>query len=163
MEVFPLEIQLFIAKKIASSSMRGLLAFRASTTFHWQLSEDVEVLRAVSDDCVQLFALPSPNAGKKRFMQQLTMSGHALYYVVRTAQLLHCSHPNLPMIHLVLRNDSSARSDEAIYFSIMLKVLGSGGFDKENIMSDFEGLFIRQRLAHCRGNISAGDFLPGLE
>jgi len=63
------------------------------------------------------------------------------------------------MIHLVLRNACLARLNEAVYFLIMLKVVNSGGFDKENILSGFDGLFIRQRLAHCSDAITAGDFL----
>ena len=75
MEVFPLELQLFIAKKIVASSTRGLLSFRAFVTLHLQLSKDVDVLRVVSADCLHLLTIPSPNAGQRKFMQQLTLSG----------------------------------------------------------------------------------------
>ena len=95
-------------------------------------------------------------------MQQLALSDHSLYCVVRAAQLLHHSRPNLPRIHLVLRNACFARSDVAVYFSIMLKVLVSEGFDRDRILSDFFDFFdffVRQCLAYCRDLISAGDFL----
>jgi len=67
------------------------------------------------------------------------------------------------MIHLVLRNACLARLDEAIYFSIMLRVLDSRGLDREVIMSNFKGLFVRQRLVYCRDAIITRDFLLGLE
>jgi len=35
-------------------------------------------------------------------MRQLTLNGHALYCVVRAAQMLHQPHPNLPRIQSVL-------------------------------------------------------------
>jgi len=152
-------MQLFIAHKIAASSMRGLLSFGASTTLHRQLSEDDEVLRVMSNDCIQLFSVTSSNAGQRRFMQQLTLSDHALYCVTRAARLLHHSRPNLPMIHWVLRDAYLARSDEAVYFSTMLKALNSEAFDRDNVLYDFEDLFVRQRLARCKDAISAGDFL----
>jgi len=92
-------------------------------------------------------------------MQQLTLSGHACYCVVRAAQILHQSQPNLPRIHLVLRNAYFTRSDEAMYFLLMLKVLVSEGFDRNRVLSIFNGLFVRQRLAHCRDAISVNDLL----
>jgi len=82
MEIFPLELQLFIAKKIAASRSIGLLSFRASTTLHRQLSEDAEVLRTISADCLHLLTIPSPKAGQRKFMRQLTLSDHVLFYVV---------------------------------------------------------------------------------
>jgi len=75
-------------------------------------------------------------------MQQLTLSGDALYCDIRAARLLHHSRPNLPRIHLVLRNAFFAGLDEAAYFSIMLNVLVSEGFDRDSVLSDFDDLFI---------------------
>ena len=80
MEVFPLELQLFIAKKVVASSSRELLSFRGSATFHRQLSEDAEVLMTVFVDCLHLLTIPSPNLGQK-FMRQLTLSGHVHFCV----------------------------------------------------------------------------------
>jgi len=47
-----------MAKKIAALSIRDLISFRASAKLHRRLSEDVEVLRDVSDDCLRLLLLP---------------------------------------------------------------------------------------------------------
>jgi len=104
MEVLPSELQPIIAKKIAASSTRELITFRASAKLHRRLPENPVVLRAVSEDCLRLLVLPSPNAGQNKFMQQLTPSGHALYCVVRAAQMLHQPHPNVPRIQSVLKN-----------------------------------------------------------
>lgn len=68
MEAFLLELQLFIAQKIAASSSRELLSFRASTTLNLQLSEDAEVLRDAYTDCLHLLTIPQPNLGQKKFM-----------------------------------------------------------------------------------------------
>ena len=89
MEVLPSELQLIIANKITTSSIRELLTFRASAKFHRRLSENHVVLRAVLEDCLRFLVLPSPNAGQRKFMQQLTFNGHALYCVVRATQMLH--------------------------------------------------------------------------
>jgi len=97
MEVFPPELQIFIPKKIATLSVRDLISFRASAKLHRRLSEDVEILRVVSDDCLRLL-LPSPYVGQRRLMQQLTLRGHARYCVVRASRLLHQTRPNLQMI-----------------------------------------------------------------
>jgi len=102
------------------------MSFRASAKLHRRLSEDVEVLRDVSNDCLRLLLLPSPDAGKRRLMQQLTINGHARYCVVRIARMLHQTQPNLQMIQFVLRNALRARSDEAAYFLPMLRVLAAG-------------------------------------
>ena len=59
----------------------------------------------------------------------------------------------------MLRNACFAGSDEVVYFSIMLKVLVSEGFDRDRVLSDFDDLFVRQRLARCRDAISADGFL----
>jgi len=75
-----------------------MLSFRASAKLHRRLSEDVEVLMAVYDVCLRLLVLPSPNAGQRHLMQQLTLSGHARYYVVRAARMLHQPRPNLQLI-----------------------------------------------------------------
>jgi len=123
LQVLPSELQLIIAKKIAASSTRELLAFRASAKLYQRLSENPVVLIAVSEDCLHLLILPSPNAGHMTFMQQLTLNGHALYCIVKAAQMLHQPYPNLHMIQSVLRNFQNAGSDEATYFLIMLKVL----------------------------------------
>jgi len=157
MEVFPLELQILIAKKIAASSVRDLISFRASAKLHQRLSEDVEVLRAVFDDCLHLIFLPSPNAGQRRLMQQLTLGGHAHYCVDRAAQLLPRARPKLQMIQLVLRNALLARSDETVYFLLMLRVLSTRVFDRNRALSVFRDLFVRQCLAHCRNVISACD------
>jgi len=71
--------------------------------------------------------------------------------------LLHRARPNLQMIQLVLRNALLARSDEAVYFLLMLRVLATWGFDRNRALSVFRGLFFRQRLARCRDAINAGD------
>jgi len=102
MEVFPLELQLFIAKKIAASRSRGLLSIRASTPLHRQLSEDVKVLRAVFVDCLHLLTISAPNLGQQKFMRQLTLSGHVHFCVVRAVQMLHQPHPDLPKIRFML-------------------------------------------------------------
>lgn len=104
MDVLPSELQLIVARKIVASSTRELITFRASAKLHRRISENPVVLRAVSKDCLHLLVLPSPNAGQKKFMQQLTVSGHALYCVVRAVQMFHQPHPNLPRIQSVLRN-----------------------------------------------------------
>jgi hypothetical protein len=101
------------------------------------------------------FFLPSPNVGQRRLMQQLTLGGHAHYCVARAARLLQQARPNLRMIQLVLRNALLARSDEAVYFSLMLRVLAAEGFDRNRALSVFRGLFVRQQLARCRYVISA--------
>ncbi|KEH37674.1 hypothetical protein MTR_2g044320 [Medicago truncatula] len=67
-KAFLLELQLFIAKKIVAASSRELLSFRASATLNLQLSEDEEVLRTVSVDCLHLITIPQPNLGQKKFM-----------------------------------------------------------------------------------------------
>jgi len=92
-------------------------------------------------------------------MLQLTPSGHVLYCVVRAAQMLQQPHPDLPRIQFVLSSARRARSDEAMYFLIMLKVLASEGFDRDRVLCLFHDLFTRQRLAHCRSVISADDLL----
>jgi len=159
MEVFPLELQLFIAKKIAASSSKGLLSFRASTLFHRQLSEDIEVLRAVSVDCLHLLTIYAPKFGQHKFMRQLTLSSHVHFCVARAAQVLHQPHLDLPMSRFVLGNAYFAESDEATYFLITLRVLASEGFNREGILSIFNDLFFRQRLARYRDIISADGFL----
>lgn len=73
--------------------------------------------------------------------------------------MLHPSHPNLPRIRFVLRNAFFAESDEATYFLIMLRVLASEGFNRDDILFLFNELFVRQRLAHCRDVISADGLL----
>jgi len=57
-------------------------------------------------------------------MQQLTLSGHALYCVVRAAQMLQQPHPDLSSIQSVLSSAQRAGSDEATYF-LMLTVEAS--------------------------------------
>jgi len=66
------------------------------------------VLRAVSEDCLRLLLLASPNAGQRKFLQQLTLSGHALYYIVKAAQMLQQPHFDLPMIQFVLSSAQRA-------------------------------------------------------
>jgi len=87
MEILPPELQLVIAKKIAASSTRELLTFWASAKLHRRLSENLVVLRAVSEDCLRLLELHSPNVGQRKIMLQLTLSGHGLYCVVRATQM----------------------------------------------------------------------------
>jgi len=159
MEVLPSELQLIIAKKIAASSIRELLTFWASVKLHRILSENHVVLRKVSEDCLCLLALPSPNSGQRKFMQQLILSGHGIYCVVRAAQMLHQPHPNLPRIQSILRNAKNVGSDEVTYFLIMLKVLASEGFDRDRVLSLFHDLFTRECLAHCRSVINADGLL----
>jgi len=88
MEILSPELQLVIVKKIAASSTRELLTFRASAKLHQRLSENPEVVKAVSEDCLGLLLHDLPNAGQRKFMRKLTLNGHALYYVVRAAQML---------------------------------------------------------------------------
>ena len=159
MEVFPPKLQLFITKKITASRSRGLLSFRASVILHRQLSEDVEVLTAVSDDFLHLLTIPSPNTGQRRFMQQLTLSGHELFCIVRVAQMFHQPHPNLPRIRLVLSNAYFAESDEATYFLVMLRVLASEGFDRDGVLSVFNDLFVQRCFSLCRDVISVDGLL----
>jgi len=71
---FPQNSKFSLPKRLASG-VRDLLSFRVSTRLHQQLSEDVEVLRAVSDDCLRVLVLPLPNAGQRKLMQQLTTFG----------------------------------------------------------------------------------------
>jgi len=117
-----LRTPILITKKINASSVMGLMSFRASSQLHQRLSEDVGVLRAISYDCLRLFLLHSPIAEQRRLMQLLTLSGHAHYCVIGAARLLHHTQPDLQMIPLVLRNTLRARSNEAIYFLLMLRV-----------------------------------------
>ncbi|RHN68256.1 hypothetical protein MtrunA17_Chr3g0111911 [Medicago truncatula] len=159
MEMLPPELQLVIAKKIAASSTRELLTFWASAKLHRRLSKNLVVLRAVSKYCLGLLLLTSPNAGQRKFMQQLTLNGHALYFVVKVAQMLDQPHPDLPRIQYVLSSAQLAGSDEAKYFLIMLKVLASEGFVRDRVLSLFHDLFTRQRLAHRRSIISADGIL----
>jgi len=79
--------------------------------------------------------------------------------VARAAQMLHQPHPNLPKIWLVLSSAYFAEFDEATYFMIMLRVLASDGFNKNEILSLFDDLFVWHSLANCRDVISADDFL----
>jgi len=159
MDTLQRELQLIIAKKIAASSTRDLLTFLASAKLYQTLSENPMVLRVVSEYCLCLLVLPSPNARQRMFMQQLTLIGHALYCVVRAAQMLHLPHHNLPRIQSVLSSSRFVESDEATYFLIMLKVLASKVFDRDMVLSIFHDLFARQRLAHCRSVISVDDLL----
>jgi hypothetical protein len=78
---------------------------------------------------------------------------------MQAAQMLHQPHPSLPRIRFALDRAYFVESDEATYFLIMLGVLASEGFDRDGILSIFNDLFVRQRLAHCRDVISADDFL----
>jgi len=91
----------------------------------------------VSEDYLRLLAFPSANTGQRKFIQQLTLNGHALYCVVRAAQMLYQPHPNLPRIQSVLRIAKNVGSDEASYFLIMLKVLAIEGFDRDRVLSLF--------------------------
>ena len=92
-------------------------------------------------------------------MLQLTLNGHALCCVVRATHMLQQLHPDLPRIQYVLGSARHAGSDEATYFLIMLKVLASEGFDRDEVLSHFHDLFTRQRLAHCRSVISVDGLL----
>ena len=117
------------------------------------------VLRAVSEDCLHLLELPSPNAGQGKFMLQLTLIGHALHCVVRAAQMRQQLHPDLPRIQSVISSAQREESDEATYFLIMLKVLASKGFDRDEVASLFHDLFTRQRLGHCKSVINVDGLL----
>lgn len=75
-------------------------------------------------------------------MQQLILSGHALFCVVRAAQMLHQPHPNLPKIQFVLSNPYFVESYEATYFMIMLRVSASEGFNRDHVLSLFNDLFL---------------------
>jgi len=115
MEVFPLELQLFIAKKGDSSSSGGLLSFRASTTLHRQLSEDVEMLRVVSAECLHLLTIPSPNVGQRKFMLQLILSGHVLFCVVQAAKILILqTNPPLKKIVCLIRKTTVICCDKTM-------------------------------------------------
>ena len=83
------------------------------------------MLKAVSVDCLHLLTFSTPKLGQKKFMRQLTLSGHKHFCVVRAAQMLHQPHPNLPRIQFVLGNAYFAELDKATYFLIMIRVLFS--------------------------------------
>jgi len=61
-------------------------------------------------------------------MQQISRSGHAVYNLVSTAQMLQGDLLDLEEIKLILREAFVHGSDGAKYFELMLKVLSSGGF-----------------------------------
>jgi len=113
----------------------------------------------VSADCLHLLTIPSPNVGQRKFMRQLILSGHVLFFVVQAAKMLQQPNPSLPRIRFVLSRAYFAESDEATYFLIMIRVLANEGFDRDGILSIFNDLFVRQRLAHCRDVINVDSFL----
>lgn len=159
MEVLPPELQLIIAKKIAASSTRGLLPFRASAKLHQRLSKNPVVLRAVSEDCLRFLSSLRLTRDKRHSCNNLLSL--AMHYIT-LSERLQCFINftlNLPMIQSVLRNTQNAGSDEATYFLIMLKALTSEGFDRDRVLSLFHDLFTRQRLAHCRSVISIDGLL----
>jgi hypothetical protein len=57
--------------------------------------------------------------------------------------MLQQPHPDLPRIESVISSVKRAESDEATYFWIMLKVLASGGFNRDEVASLFDDLFTR--------------------
>lgn len=73
--------------------------------------------------------------------KRLTYNDHESIYVVLAARMLLQPRPNLENIKHILAKAAKHKSDRAMYFKIMLKVLACGGFPKNKVFLDFQDLF----------------------
>jgi len=92
-------------------------------------------------------------AGKRRFVQRLSSSGHVFYSVVLVAFMLHQIRPNLDRIKRILAKAMKHGSDRATYFNLMLEVLTRDRLSDNHILPVFQDLFNRRQLANCRNAI----------
>jgi len=86
-------------------------------------------------------------------MQRVSSSGHAFYNVALATFMIYQTHANLEEIKLLLAKAIKHGSDEAMYFNLMLRVLENERFSKNEVISSFQSLFNRRRLANCRNVI----------
>jgi len=93
MESLPEDIFLIIVKKIAAFGAHDLFRFEIISTYHQKLACENAVLRALPRNCLWYLTDHWRSAGKRKFMQQISRSGHAIYIVVLAAQMLQGDHP----------------------------------------------------------------------
>lgn len=82
-------------------------------------------------------------------MCQISHSGHGMYGVASTAQMLQRDNLDLEVIKLILREIAAHRSDSARYFDLILKVLAEEGFSMDEALPVFRDLFEHKQLAEC--------------
>jgi len=123
MEHLPEDVLLFIVMKVAASGIQNLLRFEVTSTYHQKLAREKAVLRALPKDCFWYIFDYWPCAGKHKFMQQISWSGHEVYNMVSTTQMLQEDRPDLKEIKIILEEAASHGSNGAKYFSLILKIL----------------------------------------
>jgi len=79
---------LIIIKKIATFGAKDLLRFKMTSKYHQRLAHEREVLKVLSQNCLWYLTDYWPIEGKHMFMKQFSRSGHAVYSVATTAQML---------------------------------------------------------------------------
>jgi hypothetical protein len=87
MKRLPEDVLLIIVNKMAAFGTQDLFRFQVTSTYHQKLASKKAVLRALPSDCFWYIYVYWPCAGKQKFMQQISRSGHEAYYVV-AAQML---------------------------------------------------------------------------
>jgi len=149
MEHLPEDVLLIIGKKVAAFGNQDLLRFEVTSTYHQKLAHKKAVLKALPRDFLWYISEYWPYAGKRKFIQHISRSGHEAYNVVLAAQMLQGDRPDLEEIKLILKEATSHGSDGAKYFELMLKVLAKGGFLMDEVLLVFSDLFNRKQLVEC--------------
>lgn len=105
------DVMLSIFRKIAASGTKNLFRFSATSYLHCRLSNKKVVLMALPRECLWYISDHWPCAAKRKFMQQISRSGHEAYCVVIAAQLLQERCTNLEEIKLIIKKAQTHGSD----------------------------------------------------